>query len=109
GDFLKNLGHDPRRSAYWCAGFWTIFLTSRFLTGQFLVSGYELWFVLVAVAAAAVTLGNLAGAYGPASARGLLFLGACLGPVLPSLLGGVIRLSASPAVAVALLYACGGA
>jgi hypothetical protein len=108
GDFLKNLGHE-RRNAYWCAAFWAIFLTSRFITGQFLVPGYELWFVLVVVAASAVTLGNLAGAYGPESARGLLLLAACWGPVLPSLLGGVIRLSASPALAVALVFVCGGA
>jgi hypothetical protein len=109
GDYLKNLGHDPRRIAYWHAGFWTIFLASRFVTGEFLVPGYEFWFVLVAVAASAVTLGNLAGAYGPTSARGLFFLAAFLGPVVPSLLGGIIRLSAGSAMAVAIVYVCGGA
>jgi len=109
-DYLTNLGHAARRVGYWHAGFWTIFLASRLVTGQYLVSSYELWFVLVLVAASAVTLGNLAGAYGPTSARGLLVLAACLGPLLPSLLGAVIRLSpGSQGVALATVFACGGA
>jgi hypothetical protein len=109
-DYLKNLGHDARRLAWWQAGFWMIFLASRFVTGDFLVPRYELWFVLVLVAVSAVTFGNLAGAYGPTSARGLLVLAGCFGPLVPSLLGTVIRLSSSnPGVAAATVFACGGA
>jgi hypothetical protein len=107
-DYLKNLGQDSRRLAY-SGAFWTIFLASRFVTGQFLVPTYEFWFVLVMAAVAAVTLGNLAGAYGPRSARGLLVLAACLGPLAPSLLGGIIGSSPSPPLALALVYTCGGA
>jgi hypothetical protein len=108
GDYLTSLGHESRRFGYWQAGFWTMFLASRFVTGQFLVPGYELWFVLVVVAVSAVTLGNLAGAYGPTSARGLLVLAGCLGPVVPSLLGALIGIVPSnPGVAMATVYACG--
>jgi hypothetical protein len=103
--YLKDLGY-----AQWRPAFWALFLFSRFLTGQFIVPGYELWLVLVLILLAAITLGNLAGAYGQSSARGLLLLGGWLGPILPCLLGTVISLSGpSAGVAVGTAYAVGGA
>jgi hypothetical protein len=108
-DYLKNVGHTARQVAFWQGVFWAIFLGSRLITGQYLVPGYERWFVLVLVVIAAVTLGNLAGAYGPTSARGLLVLAGALGPLIPSLLGTIMPLVAQPGMALAMVYVCGGA
>jgi MFS family permease len=69
--------------------FWLSFLAGRFVVYHLHLGGG--WVYLVASAAIAVTLGNLAGAFGPSSVRllGLHFAGFCLGPLFPGFLGVV--------------------
>lgn len=91
--FLTELGYRERSAAWLLAGFWLAFLGGRLLTSflqqrEYLPENTELWFILGLALAAAVVLGNLAGARGEGNAIwGLLALGALLGPIFPTLVG----------------------
>jgi fucose permease len=90
--FLTQLGHSERRAAFLLSGFWLSFLASRlvmsFVQHTMLRENTEPWVILVLAVVAAVVLGNLAGTLARANAtRGLLVVGALLGPICPTLAG----------------------
>jgi fucose permease len=90
--FLTQLGHGERRAAFLLSGFWFSFLGSRllmsFLQHSMLHESSGPWVIVLLAVVAAVLLGNLAGTHDQASAaRGLLFVGALLGPICPTLAG----------------------
>jgi hypothetical protein len=60
------------------------------------------------VLASAITLGNLAGAYGQRSVRELLLVGVFLGSILPTFLGVVLRqFPEAQGTAVGILFSLG--
>jgi fucose permease len=106
--YLVECGYNERQVTYWLYGFWIIFLAARLLTGEFLDYRFTAWWVLILALAAAISLGNLAGAYGRTTGRGLLVMGAWLGPLLPTFLGVLLSLlPESPASAVGAVFAVG--
>jgi hypothetical protein len=92
--YLTDVGYGERMALWLVTGFWLFFLAGR-LAAAFLERGYYLSrttgqgvFIVVLAMAAAVLLGNLAGARkGLSAALGLLALGAVLGPIFPTLVG----------------------
>ena len=89
---LKELQLPEHRVSLWVGLLWLAFLGSRLVTGLVVHTGYEAWLVLFALMLAAVTLGNLIGNYRPVSgALALLLVAVCLAPVLPTVLGLVLR------------------
>jgi fucose permease len=96
--YLTDLGHSEKQAAFFLSGFWLTFLGSRlgvaYLQRQeFLGKAAEPWLLVGLAIAAAVCLGNLAGAHTKAPGSiGMLLVGACLGPIFPTL--------------VAMLYQC---
>ncbi len=89
--YLANLGHDETQISWWNAAFWAVFLAARLGAGLYLDPRYEAWVIFFLVLASAITLGNLAGAYGRNSAPQLLLVGALLGSILPTFLGVLLR------------------
>jgi fucose permease len=91
--YLGDLGFGERRAAWLLAGFWLAFLAARLLAalvGRTLITGGNaLGGILVILAlGAAVCLGNMAGARQRLSGGlGLLLVGACFGPIFPTLVG----------------------
>jgi hypothetical protein len=84
--YLTNLGYTDRQMFWWLGGFWIFFLGARLVAAWLFVPGYEAWVVLALTLIAAITLGNLGGAYGQKSGPGLLLMGGWYGPILPTLL-----------------------
>jgi hypothetical protein len=90
--FLKEHPYWPGSAVVLSAGFWIAFLSSRLAGGIFFPHVGEAWLVLVLTMLAAITLGNLLGAYAPHSASLALWVtGACCGPLVPTLLGLVVQ------------------
>jgi hypothetical protein len=96
-----QLGGTP---ALTLAGFWVLFLASRVAAAFLLPASSEAWAVLLLGIIAAVTLGNLVGAYAPDHTLfGVWLAGASCGPLLPTLLGMALHLFAADAADVAAL------
>lgn len=95
--YLTDRGLGERRAAWFLTGFWGAFLVSRLLVAALLHGGYlrerwDAWVLVVPSLLAAVAIGNMAGTVGPEKAgNGLLFLGLCLGPIFPTLVGSVFE------------------
>jgi fucose permease len=95
--YLTDRGLNERRAAWFLSGFWGAFLLSRLLVaallhGGYLHQGWDSWILVIPSLLAAVTIGNMAGAVAPEKAgNGLLFLGFCLGPIFPTLVGMVFE------------------
>jgi fucose permease len=107
--YLAEVGRTPRSIPVGLAGYWIAFLSTRFLTA---LAPAELvpWLTLLLMLLAAATVGNLSGSYRPvAGTTGVWVLGACLGPIFPSLVGLVFqRFPEHQALAFGLLLALGG-
>jgi fucose permease len=94
---LTELGCSPRRSAWLMTGFWLALLASRLLVAVVLQHGpsrpgAEAAALAILALAAGVIIGNLAGTISRSAATwGVLMLGVCLGPVLPTLIGLVFE------------------
>jgi len=106
--FLASLGYGERATHGWLIGFWLAFLAARLGTGLILLEGWEGGWILILILLIAITMGNMAGAYGHASGWGLLLVGACQGPIWPCILGLVLALfPGAPFTATCLVYAAG--
>jgi fucose permease len=113
--YLTESGHLPRLASVLTAGFWLSFMAARLATGLLLgqdrlaLKYVEPLIIVGLGGVAAVFLGNMAGTDRPRGASlGLLAVGACLGPVLPTLLGLVYRIfPASAGLAVGTVWAAG--
>src|SRR5262249_25828600 len=106
--YLANLGYDEINIARWHAAFWGFFLAARLAAGLYLDPRYEAWVIFFLVLISAITLGNLAGAYGQRSARELLLVGALLGSILPTFLGVVVsQFPKSQGTALGILFSLG--
>lgn len=100
--FLADLGYRERRAAWHLSSFWLAFLTTRLLAYHLqhfgvLVEWTDPWFIMLLGLGAGILLGHLAGT--PAGGRAgleLLALGACLGPIFPTLIGIVFENTAVP-------------
>jgi fucose permease len=91
--YLGELGFSQRRAGWLLAGFWSAFLVARLLAGlverSLITRPASLGALLVILAlVSAVCLGNMVGARQRlAGALGLLVVGACFGPIFPTLVG----------------------
>jgi fucose permease len=92
--YLTSLGFRVRPAEWLLAGFWFTFLAARLVTAVVQQqqerpnAALEGWLLVGLALAAAVFLGNMAGAHARWSAAlGLLLVGACLGPIFPTLVG----------------------
>jgi fucose permease len=91
--YLAEQGYSARRAALLLSGFWLSFVTARLLAAflqheEILPRNSEPALIVGLALLAAVFLGNLTGTHGRAAAGlGLLAVGACLGPVFPTLVG----------------------
>jgi fucose permease len=92
--YLTDRGFRASRAAWFLSGFWLMFLSARLVTGLLLHQGppstskAAAWLIVVPALAAAVFLGNMAGARTRWSgALGLLLVGAFFGPIFPTLVG----------------------
>jgi fucose permease len=91
--YLVDRGFPARTATWLLTGFWLTFLAARLLTALFLENGTPstgsaAGFIVVLALAAAVFLGNMAGARTRQSgALGLLLVGAFFGPIFPTLVG----------------------
>jgi fucose permease len=115
GPYLTELGHPLRLTAALTVGFWIAFVAMRVATGWFLaldrlaVRDFEPWYILGLAAFGAIALGNILSlSDGRGAGAGVILLGACLGPIMPTLLGMVYRLSPSdPGIACGTVVAVG--
>jgi len=90
--YLKELGYPQPSPLLW-GSFWGVFLGARLLVVPFVQTGQAPWLLLLLALLAAITLGNLVGAYRPASgALGLLLVGLCFGPLFPTVVGLVLQM-----------------
>jgi fucose permease len=111
--FLTQLGHGERRAAFLLSGFWLSFMGGRllmsFVQHTMLPENSEPWVIVALAVVAAVFLGNLVGTRGQGSAaRGLLFVGALLGPIVPTLAGILFsKFEHEPATAYGAMFALG--
>jgi fucose permease len=91
--YLAELGQPEPRAARLLMGFWLSFLAGRLLTAFLQSQGslperWNRWVILCSALLAALALGNLSGAEKRSRAAPvILWLGACLGPIYPTLLG----------------------
>jgi fucose permease len=91
--YLKELGYPERTAPVLWWAFWAVFLATRLLAASFVQAGFAPWLILLLALLAAVTLGNLVGAYRPTSGGlGLLLVGMCFGPLFPTLVGVVLQM-----------------
>jgi hypothetical protein len=104
--FASEHGYVRGSSLVMGTGFWVALLSSRLVAALLLPDVGDAWLVLVLAMLAAITLGNLIGAYSPGSAgMALWVIGACCGPLVPTLLGLVVQTypsDAGPAVGLAM-------
>ncbi len=112
--YLTDQGYRPARAAWLLSAFWLVFLASRLgmaiLQGEGVLPAQgEAWLILVLALLAAMALGNLAGAASKRNAGvGLLFLGAFLGPIFPTLVAVVFdAFPADKGTAFGAVYALG--
>jgi hypothetical protein len=90
--FVGEHAHVPGSTVVLSGGFWLAFLGSRLAAAVLLPDSGAAWLVLVLTMLAAITLGNLMGAYAPGSAGlALILTGASCGPLVPTLLGLVVQ------------------
>lgn len=93
--YLTEFGYRARRAALLLSGFWLAFLAGRLVVGylqqrETLPRNSDAWLIVLLALAAGVVLGNLAGTRNASVAsRGLLTVGALLGPIFPTLVGVV--------------------
>jgi fucose permease len=108
--YLRELGRSPRMAGIFMAAFWLMFLASR-LALIFLPHLLGAWLTVTLIVIAAVILGNLCSIYRTTgSTMGWLLLGACLGPVVPTLIGLMLDLGRDhAALTVAPVLALGAA
>lgn len=91
--YLTEVGFSQRRAALLLSGFWLTFLASRLGAALLQERGVlrtvsDPWLILLFAAAAAVCLGNMAGATTRTSGGlGLLAVGVFFGPIFPTLVG----------------------
>jgi fucose permease len=92
--YLSDRGYRASRAAWFLGGFWLMFLLARLVAALVLerepafASKTAVWLIVVPALAAAVFLGNMAGARTRWSgALGLLLVGAFFGPIFPTLVG----------------------
>ncbi|HLJ97190.1 MAG TPA: MFS transporter [Gemmataceae bacterium] len=92
--YLTDRGFRARAAVWFLSGFWFMFLAARLVTALLQEQGdlpknYSgAWLNVGLALAAAVFLGNMAGARtGTSGAVGLLLVGAVLGPIFPTLVG----------------------
>jgi fucose permease len=107
--YLAEVSRTPRGIPLVLAGYWVAFLSTRFLTAL-APTGLVPWLILLLMVLAAATVGNMSGSYRPSSGiLGLWVLGACLGPIFPSLVGLVfLCFPEHLALSFGLLLALGG-
>jgi fucose permease len=93
-EYLIDRGIRARAATWLLSGFWFMFLAARLATAlllerEILPKSYAaVWLIMALALAAAVLLGNMAGARTRNSgALGLLLVGAFLGPIFPTLVG----------------------
>jgi MFS family permease len=109
---------EPGTDATWLALFWISFSASRILFGLLLhvfgawADSYQSVCLILPAICAAVCLGNMIGSARHTQAlTGLIILGFCMGPILPTLLGIVGKMRAcsesGPATAFGVLFGCG--
>jgi fucose permease len=98
-EYLTYRGFRASTAAWFLSGFWLMFLLARLGTALLLEQGTLFaskaapWLVVVPALAAAVFLGNMVGARTRWSgAFGLLLVGACFGPIFPTLVGILLTL-----------------
>jgi fucose permease len=85
--YLVEVGRTPRVVPLVLVGFWVAFLGGRFLMAL-APAVFVPWLMLLLLILAAATVGNLSGMFHTTGGTlGVLLLGACLGPVFPSLIG----------------------
>jgi fucose permease len=93
GRYLHDLGFPVVRAERMLIGFWLAFLGSRLLAAFFEYHALtradaQGWFIVLLALAAAVSLGNMAGARKSFSAAlGLILVGFFFGPIFPTLVG----------------------
>lgn len=92
--YLTDRGFRERGATWLLSGFWTMFLAARLATalvqqqGILATSYAAAWLIMALALAAAVLLGNMAGARTRFSGGlGLLLVGAFFGPIFPTLVG----------------------
>ena len=92
--YLIDRGFRERMAAWLLSGFWLMFLAARLATALLQEQGVlpksekAAWLIIGLALAAAVSLGNMAGARMRLSgALGLLLVGALYGPIFPTLVG----------------------
>lgn len=94
--YLRSLRLKESNARMLESGFWACFIASRLAAAAILHSrgvralpaAWDPWVLVVSAGAACVILGNLAGAVSKISAgTGILALGFCFGPILPTLIG----------------------
>lgn len=110
GPFLQELGYRNRPGRMMLIGFWLSFLVARLAMVFLMGPRNEIWLLFICTLTSAVVLGNLVGAYGAsAGGIGFWFVGACYGPLLPSILGLLLEVTApSQGLAVGSLLAFAG-
>jgi fucose permease len=90
---LANPGPQVGRTSRYVTGFWAAFLLSRLVVTILLCTSnlgplLQTGLLVVPALLAAVVLGNMAGSTSASRAgKGLLLVGFCLGPILPTLIG----------------------
>jgi hypothetical protein len=103
--YLADIGFRHRGQYILTAGFWVCFLLARLWAATFIHPVGHIWLVLVATCLAVIAIGNMIGWHNRSSGGiGFLFLGACLGPIFPSIIGLTLYYFPS-AVAVGLVSA----
>jgi hypothetical protein len=106
--FVSDNDHSRGSALVLTGGFWVAFLGARVVAAVFLPELAAAWMVLILAMIAAITLGNLIGAYAPRSAGlALLLTGACCGPMVPTLIGLVVQTTGDSSWAVGLANAAG--
>jgi fucose permease len=113
--YLTDLGYRPTRASWLLSAFWLAFLATRLLTallqhGPTLPTWSNPWVIIVLALLSAMALGHLAGAANRGHVGlGLLLLGACLGPIFPTLVGIVFAATpkAQHGTAYGLMFAIG--
>lgn len=110
GPFLEELGYRNRSGRMMLIGFWVSFLLARLAMVFLMGPRNEIWLLFICTLTSAIVLGNLVGAYGAsAGGTGFWFVGACYGPLLPTVLGLLLEVTApSQGLALGSMLAVAG-
>lgn len=105
--YLADTGFAPRGASLIVPLCWLSFLAIRVVMALVLPAGITFWWLLVLGLVTAVVLGNLSTTDRPTGGvLGLLLAAACLGPILPTLLGLVqAHFATEPGQALGLVWA----